>query len=151
FGEVQVMDWGLAKLVAAPPVADADGAADPPAPFTTMHDPRAGSDVTGTQAGTVLGTPAYMPPEQAAGIVSQVDQRADVFGLGAILCRMLTGGPPYVGTSFDDTLLKAATGALADAYARLDRCGAEPDLVALAKRCLAVSKDQRPRGAGEVA
>jgi serine/threonine protein kinase len=49
------------------------------------------------RAGSVLGTLAYMPPEQAIGAVDQLDQRSDVFGLGAVLCALLTGKPPCVG------------------------------------------------------
>jgi serine/threonine protein kinase len=54
-----------------------------------------------TLAGSIMGTPAYMPPEQAKGDVGTTDERSDVFALGAILCELLTGKPPYTG-SFDE-------------------------------------------------
>src|SRR5262245_58872976 len=96
FGEVQVMDWGLAKLLGqdqeAPLPAGAAGA-------STIYSSRSSSeDDSATRAGTVLGTPAYMPPEQARGQVEHLDERCDVFGLGAILCEILTGQPPYTGS-----------------------------------------------------
>jgi tetratricopeptide (TPR) repeat protein len=96
----------------------------------------------------VLGTPAYMAPEQARGEIDQLDERCDVFGLGAILCVVLTGQPPYLGP---DHLAQAEQGALADALRRLDACGADIELVTLAKRCLAPAQQERPRSAGEVA
>ncbi len=96
FGEVQVMDWGLAKVLKEGGVADESP--DQPAPEESLvATVRSGSNVDDSQAGSVLGTPAYMAPEQAAGEVERVDRRADVFGLGSILCEILTGQPAYTG------------------------------------------------------
>ncbi|MBY0456651.1 MAG: serine/threonine protein kinase, partial [Gemmataceae bacterium] len=132
FGEVQVMDWGLAKLLAtAPPDA-------PGEPAPALRDP-----CDETQAGSVMGTPAFMPPEQARGEIDRLDARTDVFGLGAVLCAVLTGKPPFVGQT-GEVLQLAGKGQLGDAFARLDGCGAEPELVALCKRCLAPDPSDRP-------
>ncbi len=154
FGEVLVMDWGLAKVLPR------DGAANvgpaPTAPAVSVirtprgEDSEAGRDGSETQAGSVLGTPAYMAPEQACGEVEDVDRRADVFGLGAVLCEVLTGQPPFPGPS-ETALKKARRADLTDAFARLDGCGADADLIALAKRCLAAKPEERPRDAGETA
>jgi tetratricopeptide (TPR) repeat protein len=138
FGEVQVMDWGLAKEIGAPDAAggpegaDATGADESPA----------------TRPGGVVGTPAYMPPEQAAG--AAVDARSDVFALGGVLCFLLTGRPPYSGPSAE-AIQRAATGRTEEALARLDACSAEPGLVALAKRCLAADPAARPADGRAVA
>jgi Flp pilus assembly protein TadD len=148
FGEVQVMDWGLAKVLSARP-AEASGAEDTAAGtlVVSLRD----SDGAFTQAGTVLGTPAFMSPEQAVGAVGRVDQRSDVFGLGAILAVILTGKPPFAATSAETTRVKAAQGDVADCFARLDGCGAEQQLVALCKRCLSPKAPERPADAGVVA
>ena len=98
----------------------------------------------------MLGTPAYMPPEQANGDIANLDRRADVFGLGAILCEILTGKPPYVGRSGEEVRRKACNGDLAEATARLDACGADPELIALTKECLAAEASDRPKDAQAV-
>ena len=92
-----------------------------------------------------------MAPEQAIGAVDRIDERSDVFGLGGILCAILTGQPPYVGDTAESTRQLAARAKLDDARARLAACGAEPELVALCERCLAPEPADRPRHAGEVA
>jgi PAS domain S-box-containing protein len=63
-----------------------------------------------TLQGEVVGTPAYMAPEQAEGRLNEIDQRTDIFGLGAILYEILTGQPPFVGTNTLEVLKKAIRG-----------------------------------------
>lgn len=82
FGEVIVLDWGLAKHL---------GTADHP----TSSAPTAESTPDRTQAGQALGTPFYMPPEQASGDLSRIDFRSDVYSLGAMLYEILAGVPPF--------------------------------------------------------
>lgn len=148
FGEVQVMDWGLAKVLGA----HAAGGGDPQATTSaTQVGSLRDTDATFTQAGSVLGTPAFMPPEQAIAAVTEIDARSDVFGLGAILAVVLTGQPPFTADSAETTRIKAARGDVAECFERLDTCGAEPDLVALCKRCLAAKPGDRPADGGEVA
>jgi serine/threonine-protein kinase len=156
FGEVLVMDWGLAKVLPREGVADERaGPQRPDEGLTAIRTRRSegssapGSGGTQTEAGSVLGTPAYMPPEQALGEV--VDERADVFGLGAVLCEVLTGKPPYAGGDRDQLLRRAVRADLVDALARLERCGADAELVELTKRCLAAEPADRPCDAGAVA
>jgi serine/threonine-protein kinase len=157
FGEVQVMDWGLAKLLAEGGVADEEKASrERQRPEeTTIRTARstgsAGSFGTQTEAGSLLGTPAYMPPEQANGDVVNLDRRCDVFGLGAILCEILTGKPPYVGRSSEEVRRKAANGDLADASARLEACGADQEVIALTRACLSPEALDRPKDAQAVA
>jgi tetratricopeptide (TPR) repeat protein len=151
FGEVQVMDWGLAKVLtpfSGEPEATAPEATEPPG--TEIRTLR-GPDGAHTQSGSVLGTPSFMPPEQAAGLVGKVDARSDVFGLGAILAAILTGQPPYVGPDGEAVWLMAVQGELADCLARLGACGAEQGLVDLCRRCLSPKPEGRPGNAGAVA
>jgi Protein kinase domain len=97
-----------------------------------------------------LGTPSYMAPEQARGELTRLDERADVFGLGAILCEILTGQPPYDGSTRKEISGQAERCDLADAQGRLDASGADAELIGLARNCLAAEPEQRPRSAGEV-
>jgi tetratricopeptide (TPR) repeat protein/tRNA A-37 threonylcarbamoyl transferase component Bud32 len=148
FGEVQVMDWGLAKVLNSrvPEMSDPEATTV----GTQVGAPR-DIDQPYTQAGNVLGTPAFMPPEQAVGAVGKVDRRSDVFGLGAILAVILTGRPPFTAASAETTRVKAAQGKVEECFARLDVCGAGPELVALCRRCLAPEPADRPADAGAVA
>ncbi|MFI5460715.1 MAG: tetratricopeptide repeat protein, partial [Isosphaerales bacterium] len=150
FGEVQVMDWGLAKVLLQGGIADE--AAAQPVHETVITTVRSGSAGSGSesQAGSVLGTPSYMAPEQARGEVDRIDDRADVFGLGAILCEILTGRPPFAGSTREEIRAQAARGELTDAFSRLEASGVDGDLIGLARDCLAAERDRRPRNAGAV-
>ena len=123
---------------------------DATAPGTVVQSLR-DSGGSETQAGSVLGTPAFMPPEQAVGAVGKIDARSDVFGLGAILAVILTGQPPFAASSAETTRVKAAQGDVADCLTRLDASGADPELIALCKRCLSPKPADRPADAGQVA
>jgi tetratricopeptide (TPR) repeat protein/predicted Ser/Thr protein kinase len=138
YGEVYVLDWGLAKTRAAREELRPEGGILP------THD--AGL----TREGAVFGTPAYLPPEQARGDLDAVTARSDVFALGGILLEILTGKPPHLGTT-TDVVLRAARGDLAAALARLDSIGAPPALDALARACLAPRPEDRPADAAAVA
>jgi serine/threonine-protein kinase len=146
FGEVQVMDWGLAKVLASRGrEAPEDDAETSGIPVT-----RTATGTLASRPGDVVGTPAYMAPEQARGEVDQLDERCDVFGLGGILCAILTGQPPFSGKR-EAALQRARTGELTQTWGRLQASGAEVELLELAWRCLAPTKEDRLANAGEVA
>lgn len=143
FGEVQVMDWGLAKVLdqeeAALSLVDTEENLEASPAAVSSHV---------THHGTVMGTPAYISPEQARGDVQCVNERSDVFGLGAILCEILTGAPPYVG---EEIRKRAKSSDLDDAYARLDQLDVDEELRGIARRCLAADPPDRPVQAGQLA
>lgn len=150
FGEVQVMDWGLAKhlnkstsdIMLAPTLREPVSIDSFGAQSTIDHGL--------TTAGTVVGTPAYMAPEQSAGNVP-IDTRADVFGLGAILCCMLTGKPPFDDKNSDNALMQSAMGLMQNAFDRLESSGADSEIINLAKRCMAANRTERPLNGEAVA
>ena len=134
FGETVVIDWGLAKEL------------DVDEPEAAHVDAPAG-DANLTRAGTVIGTPNYMPPEQAAG--HPVDERADVYALGAMLYHLLAGEPPYRGESSAEVLAKVAAGPPAP-LATVSP-GAPADLLAIVDRAMARQPRARYRTARELA
>jgi tetratricopeptide (TPR) repeat protein len=149
FGEVQVMDWGLAKvLTPEEPAVTPEETLD--ATGTRIFTESAELPVDLTRTGSGMGTLSYMPPEQARGKWGKVDERADVFALGSILCEMLTGQPAYIGTS-NELLDRVERGDVAEALERLEQCGADAPLSALCRECLSPRREDRPRDAEAVA
>jgi hypothetical protein len=144
------MDWGLAKVLGeqTPATVEALATEETRAWTEVSPTPESGSH---TQAGSLVGTPAFIAPEQAVGELERVNERSDVFGLGALLAVILTGKPPYVGQTFESVRVQAVRGKLEDCFARLDASGAEPEWVALCKKCLAFEPADRPADAGAVA
>jgi serine/threonine protein kinase/formylglycine-generating enzyme required for sulfatase activity len=107
FGEVLVMDWGLAKIrgelefAARAGIGVAEG-------DTGVGEERFGM----TMEGEVLGTPQYMSPEQASGMAADLDERSDVYALGGILYSILALRPPVGGSTLEEVLSKVKTGAI---------------------------------------
>lgn len=93
FGEVLLMDWGSAKVKGTKDV-DASNV------VTIRKD----TNVLNTVDGTMIGTPLYMSPEQAQGAINEYDTRTDIFGVGAVLFKMLTNQPPAKGNSEEEVL-----------------------------------------------
>ncbi len=140
FGEVQVMDWGIACE------KDEGGRLKDESDTAPVSD---SSFILPPSSLPIVGTPSYMAPEQARG--EPIDARADVFALGGVLCATLTGHATFRGRDAKEVLAKAAAADVADAHARLDACGADPELVGLAKRCLAPDRVDRPADGTAVA
>jgi serine/threonine-protein kinase len=152
FGEVQVVDWGLAKVLHRGGVADEKRAND--SLHTVIETVRSGPGSSGSDSmvGSVLGTPAYMAPEQAQGDLEKLDERADVFALGAILCELLTGRPPYEKIEGGENIVTQAARAMLDpARARIEACDADPALKKICLDCLTPARAARPANAEEVA
>jgi formylglycine-generating enzyme required for sulfatase activity len=145
-GEVLVMDWGIAKVLAG---GDEEWVPD-------GRDPTGRASAEQTRVGSVLGTPAFMSPEQARGEVASVDQRSDVYALGAVLYELLTGAAPYRGDSAEvvravvvgpPPSLRGLAGERA-----LSTFGAEAgELVEVCERAMSRAREDRPADASVLA
>jgi WD40 repeat protein len=139
FGETVVIDWGLAKDLSQPASADA------PSPRASFG--RYPSSGQATEAGAVLGTPSYMAPEQAAG--RPVDERADVYALGAMLYHVLVGQPPYVAATASEVMLAVQDGPPPSLLQRAP--DAPSELVTIAARAMERDPARRYATAAEMA
>jgi eukaryotic-like serine/threonine-protein kinase len=158
FGETLIVDWGLAKEVGSPP----DGGETKRMVRKPKPDTRSGKI---TLDGDVVGTPAYMAPEQAEGRTGEVDERSDIFALGAILYAMLTLQPPWEGETATAVLENVRAGRITSPSTRIAASidlgaapaapssrAAEPippELDAICIRALAVNPAERFRSALE--
>jgi TolB-like protein/Flp pilus assembly protein TadD len=120
-GLVKVLDFGLAKLTAAP-AADSQAA--------TLEK-------LSTGAGLVMGAPRYMSPEQARG--EKVDARSDIFSFGVLLYEMIAGRPPFVGATVSEVIAAI----LRDAPAPLEESAAPPELAQIIQRALQKEREAR--------
>ncbi len=139
YGETVVIDWGLAKDLSQGIVGD-----EPPAdPYRTSAATPDGL----TNAGAVIGTLAYMPPEQANA--TDVDERADVYALGAILYHLLAGAPAYRASSVDELLEAIKAGGPPS----IDRVAPTTprDLVSIVTKAMARDPEARYPSARELA
>ena len=127
YGETVVIDWGLAKDLA---VDDRDA---------LDAGPYRAADAAHTVAGVLMGTPAYMAPEQAAG--EPVDERADVYALGAILYHVVSGAIPHEGDSLEHMVYRVAHG---EVRPLTERAPEVPrDLAAIVTKAMALAPAHR--------
>jgi WD40 repeat protein len=153
FGETYVMDWGLAKVLPGrshpgPERAARDKESVLPSisqgdEYGLAQDDAGPADLTA--AGMVLGTPAFMPPEQAEGRQDELDERSDVYSVGAMLYRVLTGQVPYaergVARNSGEVLVAVKAGPPASVAQLAPRAPAE--LVAICKKAMARDRAAR--------
>lgn len=141
YGETVVLDWGLARVL------DASETADEAVPLTQAESP--GNNVERTAAGTIMGTPVYMSPEQCRGDVHAIDPRSDVWALGCILYEILTGRPPFRRDSVH-AVLQSIMRESVQPVRELEPA-APPALAKIAERCLEKEQTDRFQNAGQVA
>ncbi|HMY20117.1 MAG TPA: serine/threonine-protein kinase, partial [Polyangium sp.] len=141
FGETVVIDWGIAKDLHEQESLDRA--------VQRISGNSFGGDASTslTMAGAVLGTPGYMPPEQAAG--DPVDERADVYALGSILYQVIAGAPPYEGKNGFEVLTRVLTEPPPDLARRERRV--PRDLLAIVQKAMAREPERRYRTAKEFA
>lgn len=126
FGETVVLDWGLAKI------KDSE---------ETIFVRHGSEEVGKTVIGQAIGTPSYMPPEQAEGKIGEIDEISDIYSLGAMLYQILTGRTPFSGKTVDEIIKKVLTEKVENA-AKVDS-DVPPELAAIAEKALSKDKNER--------
>ncbi|MCC6153096.1 MAG: protein kinase, partial [Candidatus Hydrogenedentes bacterium] len=144
FGETVVLDWGLAKVQGKKDEA----AAQIEETLKTLRLPPAAKGHQ-THAGQVLGTPTYMPPEQAAGQIDRIDERSDIYSLGAVLYTLLTGKYPYDGENASEILNRVLVGPPKPVLEV--EPNAPPELAAICERAMQREADKRYKEAKDLA
>lgn len=144
YGETLVLDWGLAKQLndADPNAANTDAE-------ITSEDVAAVADENLTQAGQVLGTPSYMAPEQAEGRLDELKAPADIYSLGAILYRILSGSAPYIGKNALDVVAQVLNGP--PPSPSVLKPGIDPALQAICLKAMSRRPEDRYQTATELA
>ncbi|HEY3451563.1 MAG TPA: protein kinase [Myxococcales bacterium] len=141
FGETVLLDWGIAKVRGKRDIRAVD--------IANEQKLMAEYAVAETVDGAAIGTPAYMSPEQAAGKVDEIDERSDVWGLGAILYQILTGSPPNTGKTQAELFTAVLAGHVRPV---LDVCReAPPELAAICEKALRKEKTRRYKTAKDIA
>ena len=131
YGEVLLMDWGLAKII---------GASEEFEELETekVSSVRSEDESSNTIAGTTAGTPAFMSPEQASGQLDKLDQRSDIYSLGATLFNVLSLEKPYKGSSVFDLLNNVADGKMEELKGNFP-----PELKAITLKAMAFKQKDR--------
>lgn len=160
FGEIQVMDWGMAKMLSGSSSSDfvasrptikksVDSKSDTVISEvdTSVHQ----SMGLSTKQGDILGTPAYLAPEQALGDLQKIGKQSDVFALGHLLFEALTGSRVFSGSQGASKILEAVSEGNLEFESRLEAAEADDELKRLCSECLAHSIEDRPSDATIVA
>lgn len=139
FGQVYVMDWGIAKLQTQSESVESLLSRGKVAPLVQVTDP----EILNDRPGTVVGTVAYMASEQALGHFAAIDERTDVFALGAMIYHALTGSPPYLGFNPTAQIEEAAQGAIELPTIRTTRSCLPPRLCEITMKAVACDPADR--------
>jgi WD40 repeat protein len=144
FGETVVLDWGIARIVNRDDI-HAEGLTEAIQKMNQGDE----DQVEATVYGQAIGTPVYMPPEQAKGFLDEIDEQSDVYALGAVLYELITGEPPFAPGGLRETLKHVIEDE--PTPIRTLEPTAPPELVAICERAMSKKRASRYESAADVA